>query len=239
MSKNPFKSVKNIFLFCFIMYSTLGISQNIGDTLYAARKNGVPVYSQSDFSSATLGTLAINAEIIVQRKLRLDTSDFRIGNWYKIKSKQFKEGYVFGGSLNRQKISTHLASLNDAIQSLESQYTILYSSSHGKSPEYLGTDDIIVHVRGSRYHTRIDEIFWEGFASELYFFDVDVAEMLNIIENIDQEVSTDYKHIISSLNEGDLTKFQWTSGENDPGLPEVTLEKRAQGGILIYIVAGL
>lgn len=231
--------MKYIFLFYFILYCIQGNSQNIGDTLYTARKNGVIVYSKSEFNSAPLGELTINSEITVQRKLKLDTSDFRIGNWFKIKSNQFKKGYVFGGFLNRHKISTTLASINDAIKSLESQYTILYSSSHGKSPEYLGTDDIIVNIKGSRFHTRIDEIFWEGYATELYFFDVDVAEMLNIIENLDQEVSTDYKHIVSSINPEDLTRIQWTSGENDPGLPEVTLEKWAQGGIRIYMVAGL
>src|SRR5690348_985109 len=98
--------------------------------------------------------LPLNSEIVIKAKLQLDTSELRIGNWYKIKTSKVKVGYTFGGFFNRLKISTNLATLDDAIKSLEAQYINLFSSSHETSPVIRGTVDIIVHINGSRFHTR-------------------------------------------------------------------------------------
>jgi hypothetical protein len=227
--------MKLLVLWCLVFFSALLASQEYGDTLYVAAKNGLIIRDSPTSDASVIGALEYGECVVYNGTGVYDTIDIRIAEWVKVYFPNNKYGFVYGGYLNS------IDPPKDSYVSIRN-YMEVFSS---KFPSII-REEYLEDKPGDKYD-RITNInignnhafkFWceyEYCHYEYIFEKVSINEILNLIELAEFEGLNLEYNLLKASRTNDLSIFIYTHALNDPPEDIFVIQKIYPAGVRVVI----
>jgi hypothetical protein len=216
----------------FLFVSIVIHAQNL--TKYVAAKSGLIIRDKPSADGEIIDVLDFNEKVGIESNLHLDTIQYRVANWHRIRVDSSNvSGYVFGGYLNRKPLpdfeySSLRIFMNHLIESYEVEYEI-----KREGEESLKFQNRSIRIQGSVNHLLVHDYGYEWKNVELNLFDWSLYEIINIIEIATWfDEKKEYEIFEESIKDNNLEEFMWINAFDDPeGV--MVLESRYPIGVRI------
>ncbi|PHI18019.1 hypothetical protein CEQ90_20135 [Lewinellaceae bacterium SD302] len=214
------------------------LSQEYGELMYVAAKNGLIIRSSPNTDSQIIGSLNFQDSILYKPIDVIDTLDLRIAYWVELDLDTIK-GYIFSGYLNnRVPPSEKYVSLRDMWKYFKVNYPSLIDTTIFIDNPGDKSDKTIYLSMGLNHSSRGWHI-WEYSYSETIYEDITINDIINLIELTDFNGENIEYQILVESNKMNFDNLKYTHAINDPPQIEVTISKVYPKGVKLIVHGGL